>query len=117
MNMNTELSVIAGEDLEPGRVVGFDGTYADSETVSPAGITAAFSETGDVATLVNEGIYLCDSTGAIAQGTPVAAGTDGKMVDASAIPGDGVWILGVAVKAASGGKVQVLYRPAYIPAL
>jgi alanine racemase len=110
-----QFSITAGETLEPGRIVGFNGQYADNNDVSPAGITSGYAESGEVTTLVNGGLYVCDSDGAIAVGVLVMATTDGKVTSAAAVT-DTAWILGQAFKAASGGKVLVMYRPFYIPA-
>jgi hypothetical protein len=109
-----QFSITAGETLEGGRIVGFNGQYADNATTSPAGITSGYAESGEVTTLVNGGLYVCDSDGAITVGLPVQATTDGKVTSAAATLRN-AWILGTAMKAASGGKVLVMFRPYFLP--
>lgn len=113
--MSVQLSVVAAENLEPGRVVSLAGSYLDNSSTAPAGVTTAYSETGDVATILFGEIYLCDASGSIPQGAPVVAGTDGKIVDGTALSGSAAWFVGTAIKTASGNKVQVRVDPYFVP--
>jgi hypothetical protein len=106
---NFQFSVVAGEELQPGRVVGYNGFYADNNDTSPAGVTSGFAELGEVVTLVNGGLYDCETSGAIAVGTPVMATTNGVL---TALTGSDVaWVIGRAMSAATGNRAVIQISP------
>lgn len=100
--------VTAGQTL----VVTGDDTVgpAAGASISYAGIAAFDAKSGDTVTVLNGGIHLLTSTGAIAAGAAVTTAAAGKVADLAAGT-NYAQVIGVAVKAAASNQCKVrLFR-------
>lgn len=109
------------EDVPAGRVVSLTGSLtglAADATEAPLGVSAESGNAGDNITVIYLGSVLCDASGSISIGDPVAASADGDgkvySVAGVATPtGSSGWGVGVAQTAAAGGKVRIFVNPGY----
>ncbi|WP_433592310.1 capsid cement protein [Nocardia sp. CA-145437] len=100
----TSAAVTAGQVL----IVSGNDTVAPSSAASAAwlGVAAFDAASGDIVTVLSGGVHELAASGAIAAGARVITAAAGAVADIAAGT-DYSQIVGVALAAASGGKVRV----------